>query len=146
MRRFRARRGESEHMTLWESLAIPVALRAWESVRTAATVEMRSDWVGALRTAFKLSSSHPGLCSIAQELALDLADDIYSVRVLTHTPGVANLMRDALSRRYAPEPKAVPRELAHLAPTPCTERAAEFWRACRPPGRRGEPRRDPHAG
>ena len=133
LRRFRAVRGESKHMTLWEALAILVAVRAWVPADSRIVIEVRSDSMGALRMALKLASPTPELNKVAQELALDLADQLYDISILAHTPGVANVKPDALSRLFAPEPKAVPAALSGIRPTPCSERGAAFWKAALPP-------------
>ncbi len=70
-RRFAAKIGESGFTTSWECLALLIGARLWlTGKRRCLTVQVRSDSLGALRMAFKLSSKSKSLNFVAQEFAL----------------------------------------------------------------------------
>ena len=107
----RANSGESKHLTIWEALAILVGLRLWRSPdHTGASVQVRSDSLGALLSASKGSSSSPGLNHILREIALEDAELGNRISAGTHIPGMTNKAADALSRLWAPAPAAIPAE------------------------------------
>jgi hypothetical protein len=83
----------------------------------------------------KVSSKSPTLNAVAAEVALDLAVRDYTLSVVAHIPGVANVEADALSRLSAPEPKAFPRSLRGVPEHVAPPRGAVFWRAAGPPRR-----------
>ena len=113
-------------------LAILVSLRAWPWCG-AATLEVRSDSAAALSSLVKLSSESPSLYVIASEIARDCALQNRRVDIATHIPGVANNVADALSRLWAPDPKAFPSILFEVPRTLAPERSASFWRTAVPP-------------
>ena len=128
--RFRARVGDSAFNTIWEALAILVALRTWCAYLVrGAHAELRADSLAALGAVSKLASSAPGLGLIMREIALDEAENMIGFKWLEHVPGVANVWPDALSRMFAPEPgtKVVPEQLLSVPRTAVEPRSRAFW-------------------
>ena len=129
LRHFNAKTGDPAFNTLWEALAILVALRLWQSkLHVGIRVEVRSDSLAAIRVMFKLASPDKRLNAVAREIALDLSQCVYSAEVFKHTPGVANTLADALSRLEAPQPKQFPKILMIVPRAHPQERHASFWR------------------
>ena len=87
-----------------EAFCMLLALRSWHDqwslFRSALTV--KGDSIAALTTVIKLQPKSSTLAIIARELALDIADSLYSPSIVSHIPGVVNRTADSLSRRYAP--------------------------------------------
>ena len=129
LRRFGAQRGLSKFNTHWELLAILTALRLWFTSQAHVRCEVQSDSMAAISAAIKLSSSSPGLNVMAREIALDLAEGTLEFGLFVHTPGVANIIPDALSRLHAPEPKPHPPVCAPALRSAVPPRNAGFWRA-----------------
>ena len=134
LRMFNAKRGVSDHMTTWEALGLLVAVRTWLPRFPGLQAEVRSDSLGALRMVAKMTSPAAPLMMIARELALDLAAGVYDLEVVTHVPGIANVMPDALSRLEengvpSAEAKPLPASLAGVPRAPVGERNAAFWRS-----------------
>ena len=140
LRRFQARRGDPAFNTLWEAMAILVALRCWAPRFTHdAAATARSDSHGSLSAMAKLSSPSPSLNLVMAELALDASESpcgLTPVDVLVHIPGVNNTVADPLSRAYAPSPLASPSELARSVPETPPFRDIASWRTRRDPFRR----------
>ena len=131
LQRFRLQAGDSSGNSVWEALAILVALRLWHrKLHAQALLRVKSDSRVALSAVLKLASPDPKLNLIAREIALDTAEFIYEPSLLEHIPGVANVVPDILSRFYSPEPKPFPSCLSHLKPDPVPVRDRSFWRAC----------------
>ena len=128
LRRFRARRGDSKFMPIWESLAILVAARTWlpGRHRIAGVV---GDSTGSLALVRKLHAKAPMMNLVAQELALDEGWGRYTLVSVRHIPGVTNLQPDALSRLYAPEAKHVPPELQQVPRAQVAPRGQKFWKS-----------------
>lgn len=136
LRRFNATRGESGFNTLWEALAILVGIRLWRSAHHRfAQFEIRSDSMGALSALNSLSSSSASINTIARELALDSAQLLAAPSIFAHTPGVANILPDKLSRLWAPEAYAFPECLASVPGGIPPRRGHSFWRSCGAPKR-----------
>jgi hypothetical protein len=75
LRRFSATIGDPAFNTLWEALAIPVALRSWRSSSATAVIfQVRSVSLSALSSIFKGSSRSPSLNNIVSEILLDEAE------------------------------------------------------------------------
>ena len=129
LRRFNATIGESKFTTLWEALTLLICIRQWLVQRTALRIRLKSDSLGALRLAFKLSSPSPHLNQIAQEIALHLALDDAQVDLLEHVPGVTNIQADSLSRLFAPDAKDIPTSLSFAKRVHPCPRDANFWKA-----------------
>ncbi len=135
LNRFRAKKGDPAFTTIWESLAILVALRIWRPLFSAFdAVSVRSDSHGSLSALSKMSSSTPLLNMLVGEIALDSATHDCAVTSLRHIPGVSNVTADALSRIDSPDPKPWPTELdrAHrVMNIPCRDET--FYRTRSPP-------------
>ena len=86
----------------------------------------------------KMQPGSESLGIIARELALDIADSVYSPQLVTHVPGVANLAADALSRMYQPDKRyklpPILKDAVRIDPEP---RTAAWWRAAVPRLRHG---------
>ena len=129
---FEAERGSASGQQIWEALAILVSMRIWASVwqRSRITLEVRSDNVTALTMLASMRVHGKGLSLIARELALDIGRGVYRPDVCAHSPGVAHVVADALSRKYAPGYNyALPRCLAEASEAAAPSRAAGFWRS-----------------
>ena len=124
--------------SVWEALAILVALRCWMPLFSHDTaVSVRSDSHGSLSAMSKLSSSSPGLNLIIAEIALDassLPDGVTPVDQLVHIPGVSNIISDSLSRLYAPGDYQIPTILHDAVAATPSARSKSFWRTRTPPG------------
>ena len=132
LRRFNASRGDSAFNTIWEALAILVALRLWRArLDDGDLFDIRSDSLGALGATLKGGSASVGLNMVVAEILLDEAEFSERLSILHHIPGVSNVWPDALSRLEAPVPKQVPRDLAQVERTACTPRTALFWQTAR---------------
>ncbi len=84
--------------------------------------------MGALLAALKLSSPDRKLNRVMQEAALDVATGRYEITILEHTPGVANKVPDACSRRHQPGVEwAVPAQLASIKETIPGARGPTYW-------------------
>lgn len=126
---FNATKGIPDFNTLWEALAILVGLRIWcQGTLEVARIHIKSDSMAALRTVLKLAAKDIRLNQIAREIALDIAEGSYSVELLEHTPGVANVTPDALSRLNAPHPKPLPDVVIGAPRTVAPRRDNPFWR------------------
>ena len=96
--------GVSDAQQIAEALAILFGLRAWAPrlAGRSARLCVRSDSVSALTLVAKMRSKTPQSSTIARELALSMAIHGIRPRIVAHTPGVANVLADALSRRFQP--------------------------------------------
>ena len=96
---FGIKRGSCEGQQLLEGLAILVALRIWdEEIRTRrVSIKVRGDNIGALTLLVKMRPHSPQQAIIARELALLTAHSAFPPDV-EHTPGVAHIVADGLSR------------------------------------------------
>ena len=131
LRRFSASTGESKFTTLWEALTLLLSIRLWLVRQSTLRIRLKSDSLGALRLAMKLSSSSQSLNRIAQEIALHLALDEAQIDLLENIPGITNVQADALSRLYAPDAKVIPVSLVSARRVFPQERSPDFWRAWR---------------
>ena len=64
---------------------------------------VRGDNFTALSMLLSLRVKGHGPTAVAREVALELADGVFSPNLVAHVPGVANETADALSRRKDPE-------------------------------------------
>ena len=127
--RLQAIPGVCDFNTLWEALAILIALRLWGVGIKGANFHIRSDSLAACGAFVKLASRNPNLNLIAAELALDLSELVYDISMFTHIPGVTNTLADPLSRLWAPSPSEVPKELSRVSEAKAPARDREFWRS-----------------
>ena len=136
-RRFGATAGLPDFNTLWEGLAVLVALRAWsERFSDDTPIEVRSDNLPVLFALAKWSAAAPELNTIVQEISLICVTRDLPICGLSHIPGVTNVTADALSRLRAPEPKPFPSELRDVPRTPVAARDASFYATTRAAGKR----------
>ena len=126
--KFKASAGDPAFNTAWEALALLVALRLWltKSPRNLA-VRVKSDNVGALRMLLNLTSQSDAMAIIAREIALDIAGRNYQLHELVHVPGVTNVVADALSRLWAPQPLEFPFVGAAVKDLP-PDLGDQFWK------------------
>ena len=139
LRRFQAKVGDSSFNTLWEALAILVALRIWLP-GTHVMARVRSDSLSALRSIVKLQSASANLNVIAREIALDATLGLYRIGVAIHIPGVSNTLPDDLSRMWAPGTNAhsMPQQLLNVPQHAVPHLGREFWKSAQPRRRGGQ--------
>ena len=143
LRHFQAKSGDSSFNTLWEALAILVAIRLWLP-GTRVLARVRSDSLAALRSIVKMQSPSPSLNLIAREIALDATLGLYHLGVAVHIPGIANRLPDDLSRLWAPEPHQIPPELVDVPQHQVPVLGGTFWRTSAPAHRGGLQARQRH--
>ena len=88
---------------VWECLAVLIALDLWSSKWTDARInlQVRSDNVTALTLLVKMRPGSPQIAIIAREIALKLVEFSFPPDAM-HTPGIAHVLADELSRIHAP--------------------------------------------
>ena len=98
-RRFGVPLGDAAGQQIWEALALLVALRLWRRIWMGRRpfLEVKSDNVVGSDVVRDASS---GLNLVAREFALDVSLGSYQPDLVTHAPGVAAVIADALSRRF----------------------------------------------
>jgi len=136
--RFSHQIGDPRGQQTWECLAVWMAMLIWRAQwqQNRARLEVRSDSVAALTLLLKMKADGAGPAIIAREVALLLAEAPFVPTVCSHTPGLANVVADALSRASAPGPAEWPPQLASARRVELPPRAAQLFRAAgRPPGR-----------
>ena len=111
-------------MTLFEGLAILVALRLWARGQPGVRVAVKSDSLSALHAFVKLVAHAPLLNQLTKELALELAEFSHPLMTYEHIPGITNTLADALSRDRVPECLV---GLPQLTPPP---RDSSWWLSC----------------
>ena len=92
---------------------------------------VRSDSKGALGAAIKSGSTNdPPLNLVGQEISFDQACGDYRVELWKHTPGVANVGPDYLSRLHAPglEGRKPPAYLGPVEAIAVPRRDRTWWR------------------
>jgi hypothetical protein len=128
LRHFNAARGVSDWTTVWEALALLIAAKLWmQTTDSSFVLRVKSDSLGALRAAMKLSSPSPHLNCIAREFAVLIATRQVDLSLLEHIPGVTNEIPDALSRLKAPAPKQFPACLMAVPQDVSPPRDGAFW-------------------
>ena len=95
--------GDSNGQQIWECLAILVALDVWAHLwsQQRVVLKIRGDNVGALFMVIKMRPPDPKHATIASEMALRLAKLSFPPDAI-HTPGIAHVLADRLSRVYMP--------------------------------------------
>ena len=113
-----------------ECLALVIAIKCWARFlrSLSAAVAVRSDSTVAGALGNRLSSSSPTINFLGAELALELERHDLRDLVVQHIPGVWNTTADALSRLYAPEPKAIPDAVKDVKRRRLPPRDAHFYR------------------
>jgi hypothetical protein len=95
--------GTPDGQQVWECLAVLVALDLWSNHWTDARInlQIRGDNVTALTLLVKMRPGSPKIAIIAREIALKLVQFSFPPDAM-HTPGVAHVLADELSRVHAP--------------------------------------------
>ena len=127
-----ARFGTSLHdplfISVWEALAILIALHLWGPQAPACSrFEIKSDSLAALRAIEKGTSRSKSLNAVIREIALIEARAGSSCLTTKHIPGVANTVPDALSRVTAPRPAHLPLEVSRAIRCLAPVRDDKFW-------------------
>ena len=98
-------RGTSIGQQVWECLAVLIAVDLWSYFcrQDRIQLKVRGDNVTALTLLIKMrpDKNSPAMGIIARELALRLVE-LSSPPEAVHTPGVAHVIADRLSRVHAP--------------------------------------------
>ena len=105
-----AGRGDSQWQTLWEYVAMLVALMVWGDRFTSAAVTLAGDNVAALEGALNLRGKR-SLTMVTRELAWRRVRGRWCYQV-AHVPAEHNVLADTLSRMGAPHPAEFPYELS----------------------------------
>ena len=126
-------RGDCEGQQVFEALAILVAVRAWlPTCQHRVQLTIRSDNVGALTLAVNMRPKTSRLAVIARELALAFMQ-ISFLPAVVHTPGIAHIIADNLSRLHDPGKPDAAKVLTHSALKNATKtevpvRGLDFYR------------------
>ena len=142
---FNASIGDAAGQQTWEALALLVGLRAWSHLwkdhRCALMVE--GDNVGALTLIAKFKAAGRGPGIIAREVALLFSEASFEPRVVSHVPGISNVIADMLSRKHDPnKPFALPLALADAREIFLPPRDASYFLSLRPAVQMGGGGRD----
>ena len=126
--RFSAGIDDPRFITVWEALAILIALRLWlASAPLTTRIEIKSDSLAAVKALEKGSSRAKPLNEVIREIALAEALRGAPLPIIRHIPGLANAVPDALSRLTAPVPVAFPKALNGVIRSFPQKRDAKFW-------------------
>ena len=123
--------GTSSSQQVAEALAILFGLRMWIARWSghAPRLKVRSDSVTALSLVARMRSNSPQMSVVARELALTRASSCIRPSLVEHTPGVANKLADALSRRFQPGTDfLVPEALVDVPECNVLFRTPEYYR------------------
>ena len=124
--------GSCTGQQLWECLASLVAIDMWakEWSQSRVVVKIRGDNVGALFLVIKMRPANAKQAIIAREIALRLVELSFPPDAV-HTPGIAHVAADELSRVYAPKGSGIVSNKIHPALEHATETTApirnEAW-------------------
>lgn len=130
LQKFQAQAGDPAHNTLWEAIALLVAMRLWlPRTDRKLSVRIKSDNVGALRTLLKMTPPSQPMGQIAREIALDVAAGNYQITELRHVAGISNVVADALSRMWSPEPLEFPLQIGEESRDPVPDFGSRYWKA-----------------
>ena len=132
---FNVSAGTCEGQQVWEALAILQALRVWKHFwrTTRARLEVRADNVAALTLVMKMKAKGDGMNLIARELALDIGSAAFRPNVVAHTPGIANVTADQLSRKFMPDVVfTLPKALDNVEEVHLPLRTKEFYKSLAP--------------
>ena len=96
--------GSPDGQQIWEALAILVAVDIWHGEWTQQRIQLKikGDNVAALTLMLKMRPKGPGMATVARELALRLARLSFPPDAI-HSPGIAHIAADRLSRVFSPE-------------------------------------------
>ena len=127
-------RGSPDGQQIWECLAVLVAIDIWSEhwQKSRIVLKVKADNVSALTLLIQMRPGSPKIAIIARELALRLVELSFPPDAL-HTPGVAHVIADRLSRVYAPGASGIPSQchhaLAMAAETATPARYATWYRS-----------------
>jgi len=124
-------RGDHRAQQCAEALALLVALRVWSKMWSDKRVllHVRGDSVTALTLVLDMRAAGATMGLIAREVALDVAEAHYLPQVVSHLPGVSNVLADALSRLESPDPaKVLPKCLETVNQAICPPRDRKYYR------------------
>ncbi|KAF4653991.1 hypothetical protein FOL47_010205 [Perkinsus chesapeaki] len=130
-KRFEAVVGDHRFQSLWESLAVLIAVRLWRKyLPPSASIRCRSDSRTAIGAVMKLRTSSPAINMVMAELAWECACDMRALRMsYVHISSSANGVADKLSRMTAPSsPGVIPVALATATRSLCQPRNDAFWK------------------
>ena len=127
-------RGTSTGQQLWEALAILVAVDIWAShwQQHRIVLKIRGDNVGTLTLLIKMRPDNAKMAIVARGLALRMIELSFPPDAV-HTPGIAHVLADKLSRIHAPggsgSRKDLHPALAQAAETVAPIRKSSWYRA-----------------
>ena len=131
--------GTAVGQQLWECLAVLVAVDIWTHLWKQSRIILKvwGDNVGALTLVVKMRPPTPTIAIVARELALRLVELSFPPDA-EHTPGVAHVIADRLSRVHAPGGSGVVDSsihpaLANAQRTDTPKRSPDWYRAYREP-------------
>jgi hypothetical protein len=108
-------------------MGVRIWLPYWKDERLA--VRVRSDSAAALGALRRERSSQANVNAVVRELALDLAEGLYSIDIKEHLPGKMNTWADPLSRLYQPGEEAkLPEGLKNVGRQTMPPRDQAWWR------------------
>ena len=133
-------KGTCDDQQVLECLAILVAIRAWmpsSKQRVQLAPRIRGDNIGALTTVIKMRPKTPRMAIIAEEIAVHLVHYSFPPAVY-HTPGLAHVVADQLSRINDPSKPEAIKVLEHPALerselTTVEERPPSYYKALSTP-------------
>ena len=124
--------GDSEGQQIWDALSISVALRLWKKMISdrRARLCIRGDNVGAFMLICRMRPATAKQAIVAREIAFEFAESAF-IPDVTHTPGISNIIVDALSRTNAPgyESTFAHESLSNTSPRTTQERGEHWYRA-----------------
>lgn len=110
--------GVPDFMHRWEALAVLVAAKLWlHHIGPDDVVTVKCDNLGVVSNLTSLRATDKYVSMILRELALVELSLPYAgqlLNIIEHIPSVTNVVPDALSRLWAPEPSVIPRDLANV--------------------------------
>ena len=124
--------GTAASQQILEALALLQALRTWRSwwMQNVVSFAIVSDSTSTLSLVNKLHTSSPGkgMHLLARELSLLFGNCSRKPRLLEHIPCVANVLADALSRRYQPgKAYSLPSALKEVREVHVPARTEQFY-------------------
>ena len=130
--------GDERGQQCWEALAILTAMRIWKVfwANERFVLTIKSDRVTALTLATKMKAKGCGLAIITSELALLMSETTFEPDLSQRTPGICNVVADALSRKYDPawsQNWQLPRCLAATTECAAPCRDEPWWASLSPP-------------
>ena len=130
--------GIAEGQQVLERLAALIALRLWLPLwqQERVPLRVRADNYTVLAMVSRMKAASPQLRLISADMALVLTDSCYMPWVAEHTPGIQNVVADALSRRFEPGFNFIlPPALEGATPCAPTARDEPWYRTRQAPTR-----------